>query len=90
MSWTSQLLQERDLELDAGRTLISAFDEAWASVRTSSSWLHQEPGSEPARMILAKRIIAVAGKGEQNVSALADDAVRYLARWHHIGPGSRH
>jgi hypothetical protein len=37
-------------------------------------------------MILAKRIIAAAGKGEQNVSTLADDAVKYLARWHHIGP----
>jgi hypothetical protein len=89
MSSTSQLLQERDLELNAGRTLTCAFDEAWASVRTSSSWLHQEPGSEAARMILAKRIIAAAGKGEQTVSALADDAVKYLARWHHIRPGSR-
>jgi hypothetical protein len=90
MSWTSQLLQGRNLELDAGHTLTCAFDEAWASLRTSSSWLCQEPASEAARMILAKRIIAAAGKGEQNVSALADDAVKYLARWHHIGPGLRH
>src|SRR5215470_4441418 len=62
MSSTSQLLQERDLELDAGRTLTSAFDEAWALVRTSSSWLHR-PGSEAARKILAKRIIAASGRG---------------------------
>ena len=89
MSSTLQPLQERDRELDAGHTLTCAFDEAWASMRTSSSWLRQKRGSETARMLLAKRIIAAAGKGEQSASALADDAVKYLARWHDIGPGSR-
>jgi hypothetical protein len=56
---------------DRVREIIHAFDEACRS-------LAEQPPSDYARSVLAKRITELAQQGEWDVARLRDDALAYL------------
>jgi hypothetical protein len=61
------------------KILASAFDEAWDAIQSSGGTLSRPPYARPIREVLAKRIIEMAGRGQNNPHSLCKDAVQFLA-----------
>ena len=65
---------------DQVRTLVAAFEKAWASVQASGAIFDTDTKAESARAILAKHIIAAAKQGERDQGRLHDGALLALTR----------
>jgi hypothetical protein len=65
---------------DEVRILVAAFDDAWASVRTSGAPFAEPAYQETARDIIAKSIIDAAKTGERNQRALTEAALLQLSK----------
>ncbi len=65
---------------DEVRTLVAAFEKAWASVQASGAVFDADAKAESARTILAKHIIAAAKQGERDQGRLRDGALVALTR----------
>jgi hypothetical protein len=65
---------------DQVRTLVAAFDKAWASVQASGVIFDTDVEIESVRAILAKHIIEAAEQGERDQRRLRDGALVALAR----------
>ena len=61
------------------KILASAFDEAWDAIQSSGGTLSRPPYARALREVLAKRIIEMAGRGQNNPHSLCKDAVQFLA-----------
>ena len=59
--------------------LVSAFDAAWEAVKSSGGTLSRSPYARPIREVLARRIIEMAERGQNNPHSLCKDAVQFLA-----------
>lgn len=66
-------------EPDTITLLASAFETAWETVKKSGSPLADDEHAASTREVLAKRIIAMAKKGERDPQRLVDDALAHLA-----------
>ena len=65
---------------DEVRTLVAAFDKAWASVQASGAIFDTAAKTESARATLAKYIIEAATEGERDQRRLRDGALMALAK----------
>ena len=59
--------------------LATAFDNAWNKIEKSGSRFARPGYARAMREVIAKRIIETAEKGVKDPSALAEDAVQFLA-----------
>ena len=64
---------------DTAALLASAFDTAWSMVQKSGSPLAADERAASTREQLARRIIQLARKGEQDPQRLVDEALAHLA-----------
>src|SRR5437762_9879584 len=62
------------------RTLVAAFEKAWAAVQGSGAIFDTDTKGESARAILAKHIIAAAKQGERDQGRLRDGALLALTQ----------
>jgi hypothetical protein len=61
------------------KMLASAFDEAWEAIQQNGGTLARPPYAARAiRELLAKRIIAMAQRGQSNPHSLSEDAIQFL------------
>ena len=65
---------------DEVRTLVAAFEKAWASVQASGAVFDADAQAELARSTLAKHIIEAAKQGERDQGRLRDGALVSLAK----------
>ncbi len=65
---------------DEVRTLVAAFEKAWASVQASGAVFDADAQAELARSTLAKHIIEAAKQGERDQGRLRDGALVALTR----------
>jgi hypothetical protein len=65
---------------DTAALLASAFDTAWNALKKSGSPLAADDRAASTRDLLARRIIEMARKGEQDPQRLVDDALAHSAR----------
>jgi|HubBroStandDraft_6_1064221.scaffolds.fasta_scaffold1042058_2 hypothetical protein len=64
---------------EAIQTLASALEDVWRTVETSGSRFARPAYARAIREVLAKRIIEVAQRGENDKRKLAADALNFLA-----------
>ena len=64
---------------EAIQTLASALEDAWRTVQKSGSRFARPAYARAIREVLAKRIIEVAQRGEEDKRKLAADALKFLA-----------
>ena len=62
------------------RTLVAAFDAAWASVKSSGAPFSEDRYQAAGREILAKAIIQAAKEGERNEHRLREAALLELSK----------
>ena len=74
-----RLAKNAAFDPETTRLLVSAFNEAWESVVRSGSDFATNGQATSARLILARRIIDTAARGERDHLALVTDAVAFLA-----------
>jgi hypothetical protein len=72
-------LNESSFDPEDIKILVSAFDAAWEAVKSSGGTLSRSPYARPIREVLARRIIEMAGRGQNNPHSLCKDAVQFLA-----------
>ena len=73
------ILNESSFDPEDIKILVSAFDAAWEAVKSSGGALSRSPYARPIREVLARRIIEMAGRGQNNPHSLCKDAVQFLA-----------
>ena len=72
-------LANSSFDPEAIKVLASAFDEAWEAVQRSGGALSRPAYAGTIREVLAKRIIEMAQRGQNDAQRLSEDAVRFLA-----------
>jgi hypothetical protein len=72
------LIEQKKITPDMTPILTTAFDKAWDKFKSSGSALAEEGCAPSTRVLLAKRIIETAQKGEKDVNRLVDDGLTYL------------
>jgi hypothetical protein len=75
----SALLQEAAFTPETTELLARAFETAWRTVETSGRHFGGDGHAEAARLVLAKRIIELAGQGERDENRLVQEALLRLA-----------
>jgi hypothetical protein len=72
-------LTNSSFDPEAITILASAFDEAWEAVQKSGGTLSRPAYAGTIREVLAKRIIEMAQRGQNDAQSLSQDAVQFLA-----------
>ena len=76
---TTPILNDSSFDPEGIKILVSAFEAAWEAVKSSGGTLSRSPYARPIREVLARRIIEMAGRGQNNPHSLCKDAVQFLA-----------
>jgi len=72
-------LTQDGFDPESVRVLQAAFDAAWKTVTSSGSGFAVKGRAGLAREVLARRIIVMAERGEDDPRRLVDDALLHLA-----------
>jgi len=79
MAEVVKLFRETAFTPESIELLAAALDEAWARLQQSGSKLTGPAYSRVMREVVAKRIMEMAQRGEQDREALVTDAIRFIA-----------